>query len=90
MYQWRHYVRQIDEVFLTINGAQHYLWLAVDQDGYVLDILVQSRRNKHAAKKFFRLSHPDRPSASSPPMVPLPNTSARDGICCQPPHTVKK
>jgi len=32
----------------------HYLWRAVDQDGEVLDILVQSRRNKHAAKKFFR------------------------------------
>jgi putative transposase len=41
-------------VFLTINGTQHYLWRAVDQDGYVLDILVQSRRNKTAAKKFFR------------------------------------
>jgi putative transposase len=44
----------LDEVFLTIHGAWHYLWRAVDQDGYVLDILVQSRRNKQAAKKFFR------------------------------------
>jgi putative transposase len=44
----------MDEVCLTINGAQHYLWRAVDQDGYVLDLLVQSRRNKTAAKKFFR------------------------------------
>ena len=44
----------IDEVFLTINGQRHYLWRAVDQDDNVLDILVQSRRNKHAAKKFFR------------------------------------
>jgi putative transposase len=43
----------IDEVFLTINGAQHYLWRAVDQEGHVLDILVQSRRNTQAAKKFF-------------------------------------
>jgi putative transposase len=43
----------LDEVFLTINGARHYLWRAVDQDGTVLDILVQSRRNKKAAKKFF-------------------------------------
>ena len=33
---------------------QHYLWRAVDQDGNVLDILVQSRRNEAAAKKFFR------------------------------------
>src|SRR5256712_12589048 len=43
----------LDEVFLTINGQRHYLWRAVDQDDNVLDILVQSRRNKHAAKKFF-------------------------------------
>jgi putative transposase len=44
----------IDEVFLTINGQRHYLWRAVDQDDTILDILVQSRRNKNAAKKFFR------------------------------------
>src|SRR4030095_7423217 len=43
----------LDEVFLKINGRLHYLWRAVDQDGDVLDILVQSRRNKKAAKKFF-------------------------------------
>jgi putative transposase len=41
-------------VFLTINGERHYLWRAVDQDSHVLDILVQSRRNTKAAKKFFR------------------------------------
>jgi putative transposase len=41
-------------VFLTIHGERHYLWRAVDQDGNVLDILVQRRRNKRAAKKFFR------------------------------------
>ena len=44
----------LDEVFLRINGKRHYLWRAVDQEGNVLDILVQSRRNKSAAKKFFR------------------------------------
>jgi putative transposase len=44
----------LDEVFLTIHGERHYLWRAVDQDGHVLDILVQRRRDKHAAKKFFR------------------------------------
>ncbi len=44
----------LDEVFLKINGKTSYLWRAVDQDGNVLDILVQSRRNKAAAKKFFR------------------------------------
>jgi putative transposase len=46
----------LDEVFLTINGARHYLWRAVDvdQDGQVLDILVQGRRDREAAKQFFR------------------------------------
>jgi putative transposase len=48
----------LDEVFLTIHGERHYLWRAVDQDGYVLDILVQRRRNKAAAKKFFRKGFP--------------------------------
>ncbi len=41
-------------MFIKINGRDHYLWRAVDQDGNVLDILVQSRRNKLGAKKFFR------------------------------------
>jgi putative transposase len=44
----------LDEVFLTINKKRHYLWRAVDQDGHVLDILVQRRRDKIAAKTFFR------------------------------------
>jgi putative transposase len=44
----------LDEVFLTIHGERHYLWRAVDQGDHVLDILVQRRRNKQAAKKFFR------------------------------------
>ena len=44
----------LDEVFLKINGRVHYLWRAVDQDGAVLDILLQSHRDKKAAKKFFR------------------------------------
>jgi putative transposase len=44
----------LDEVFLTSRGTRHYLWRAVDQDGNILDILVQRRRDKHAAKKFFR------------------------------------
>lgn len=46
--------RHLDEVFLKINGRLHYLWRALDQDGDVLDVLVQSRRDKKAAKKFFR------------------------------------
>jgi putative transposase len=44
----------LDEVYLTIRGERHYLWRAVDQDGNVLDILVQRRRDKQAAKTFFR------------------------------------
>jgi putative transposase len=44
----------LDEVCLTIKGHRHYLGRAVDQDGNVLEILVQRRRDKQAAKKFFR------------------------------------
>ena len=48
----------LDEVFLRINGEQHYLWLAVDQHGVVLDILVQAKRNATVASRFFkRLLH---------------------------------
>ncbi len=43
----------LDEIVLTIRGKRHSLWRAVDQYGNVFDILVQSRRNKQAAKKFF-------------------------------------
>jgi putative transposase len=44
----------LDEVFIRIRGKIQYLWRAVDQEGNVLDILVQSRRNSKAAKRFFR------------------------------------
>ncbi len=44
----------LDEVYLKIDGRTHYLWRAVDQEGVVLDILVQSRRNKEAAIRFLR------------------------------------
>ena len=44
----------LDEVFISINGRRMYLWRAVDGDGEVLDILVQSRRNKKAALKLMR------------------------------------
>jgi putative transposase len=44
----------VDEVFIRIQGVQHYLWRAVDQHGVVLDILVQDRRDGQAAKRFFR------------------------------------
>ena len=44
----------LDEVFIRIRGVLHYLWRAVDQDGVVLDILVQDRRDANAAKRFLR------------------------------------
>ena len=44
----------LDEVVIKINGKQYYLWRAVDKNGQVLDILMQSRRNEKAANKFFR------------------------------------
>src|SRR4051795_12642544 len=44
----------LDEVQIKIAGTKHWLWRAVDQDGVVLDILVQSRRNKRAAKRLLR------------------------------------
>jgi putative transposase len=44
----------LDEVFVSIQGKRHYLWRAVDQDGEVLDILVQKSRGQYAAKRFFR------------------------------------
>ena len=44
----------LDEVFVKIQGRQQYLWRAVDEDGDVIDILVQSRRNRRAAIRFFR------------------------------------
>src|SRR6476620_7726776 len=44
----------MDEVFIRIQGVQHYLWRAVDQNGVVLDILVQARRDANAARRFFR------------------------------------
>ncbi len=46
--------RHLDEVYLKINRRTHYLWRAVDQQGVVLDILVQSRRNKEAAIRCLR------------------------------------
>ena len=43
----------IDEVFVTIQGQRHYLYRAVDQDGEVIDIFLQRRRNQRAAEQFF-------------------------------------
>ena len=44
----------LDEVFIKINGIQHYLWRAVDQDGEIVDIYLQKRRDGKAAKRFFK------------------------------------
>ena len=44
----------IDEVFVKINGQQLYLWRAVDQDGEVVDVYLQARRDGAAAKRFFK------------------------------------
>jgi putative transposase len=44
----------IDEVFIKINGKQHYLWRAVDQDGEVVDVHLQAKRDGAAAKRFFK------------------------------------
>ena len=44
----------IDEVFVSIQGQQHYLWCAVDQDGDTIHILGQRGRNQRAAERFSR------------------------------------
>ena len=44
----------LDEVFVKIGGKQHYLWRAVDQDGEVVDVYLQERRDAKAAKRFFQ------------------------------------
>ena len=57
--QWRHRRPRpgdkghLDEAFLTINGARSYRWRAAGQDDNALDMLVQSRRSKTAAKTLF-------------------------------------
>jgi putative transposase len=47
----RHDIWHLDEVVISINGETRYLWRAVDQDGYVLDEIVQARRDTKAAKR---------------------------------------
>ena len=44
----------IDEVFIKMGGKQHYLWRAIDQDGEVVDVFLQKRRDSNAAKRFFK------------------------------------
>jgi putative transposase len=47
-----HFVRP-SQVFVKINGKRHYLWRAVDQDGEVVDVFPQAKRDGAAAKRFF-------------------------------------
>ena len=49
-----HTTWHLDEVYLKIDGRMVYLWRAVDAEGEVLDVLVQSKQNKHAALKLMR------------------------------------
>ena len=44
----------MDEVVISIRGRKHWLWRAIDANGDVLDVLVQTRRNAKAAKRFFQ------------------------------------
>jgi putative transposase len=48
------HIWHLDEAVVTINGERHFLWRAVDQDGFVLEVLVQKRRNTRAAIRFIR------------------------------------
>lgn len=57
-----------------INGEQKYLWRAIDQDGRVLDILVQNRRDTAAARRFFR-----RPMKNTGPLLRLPQVTEQPG-----------
>lgn len=49
----------VDEVFIRIQGVQHYLWRVVDQDGVVLDILFQARRDALTVKRSSNGCGPD-------------------------------
>ena len=57
----------VDEAFVKIQGKQHYLWRAVDQDGDIVDVFLQRRRDGRAAKRFFK--HLLRASGSEPRRV---------------------
>src|SRR6202041_3285201 len=60
----------MDEVVVSIAGERHWLWRAVDQNGFVLDVLVQRRRNGSAAQ---RLMAKLLKSAATPPRVMIPD-----------------
>jgi transposase-like protein len=74
---------------VRIGGRRMYLWRAVDDEGEVLDVLVQKRRNKHAALKLLRKLlknqgiNPETITSSMKPKVPLargvPDSALRRG-----------
>src|SRR5438445_1344909 len=70
----------LDEVVLKIAGVKHWLWRAVDQTGVVLDVLVQRRRDKQAAKRLLRklLKKPLTPAAC------LARSADRSGLWLSP------
>ena len=72
--------RHMDEVALTIAGVKHWLWRAVDQNGTVLDILVQSRRDTQAAKRLLRKLLKKQ---ARPPRVMITNKLASRGAAKQ-------
>jgi putative transposase len=81
----------LDEVFIRISGQQHYLWRAVDQDGDVIDILVQPRRDQRAAERFFRrlLRTQGKPFRIITDRLRSYSAAVRT-ILCEVPHTTKR
>jgi putative transposase len=83
----------VDEVFIRINGTTHYLWRAVDQNGEIVDILVQAQRDRAAADGSFITYYSAQTVclirwsrtgfAATPPRFPVyfpePNTNAGTG-----------
>ena len=80
----------LDEVFVLINGHRQYLWRAVNQDGDVIDILVQPRRDGAAAQRSFRRFLKGERQASSPISWAATVSRIRPSCpssCTTPPHT---
>ena len=70
----------LDELFVTLQGRQQYLWRAVDEAGDGLDILVQPRRNRHPAVRFFRTLQNNQRHV---PRRLIPETLRRDSAACR-------
>ena len=82
----------LDEVFVKINGKQHYLWRAVDQDGCELDILLTKKRDKKSAIKFFRKlfkGQNQQPRTITTDKLPSYTAALRD-LSCDTPHVTKQ